>query len=137
VPAPDAGGEQGEFEEPVLDVSVLAELDRLSRDPARLMAVIETFETEGEALLARIAETVAARNHPAFAEGLHALKGNAVNVGAMRLAAACQRTEASGVLDFRQRGVDRVREIGAQLAAARQALRELSSPITNPGYSRP
>jgi len=121
----------------VLDVSVLAELDRLSRDPARLMAVIETFETEGEALLTRIAETVATRNHSAFAEGLHALKGNAVNIGAMRLAATCQHVEAAGVLDFRQRGQDRVREIDAQLDAACRALRELSSPIINPEYSRP
>jgi two-component system sensor histidine kinase RpfC len=134
-PAADVGPAQ--VEALVLDVSVLAELDRLSRDPARLMAVIETFETEGEALLARIAETVAARNHSAFAEGLHALKGNAVNVGAMRLAAACQQVEAAGVLDFRQRGMDRVREIGAQLATARRALRELSSPLNSPGFSRP
>ena len=137
VPAATAGSgpAQDEAEVPVLDVSVLAELDRLSRDPARLMAVIETFETEGEALLARIAETVATRNHSAFADGLHALKGNAVNVGAMRLAAICQQVEAAGVLDFRQQGALRVREINAQLAAARQALRELASPVTNPGYS--
>lgn len=133
VALPVADSEPAPVEAPVLDVSVLAELDRLSRDPARLMAVIETFEIEGEALLARIAETIAARNHSAFAEGLHALKGNAVNVGAMRLAAACQQVEAAGVLDFRQRGMDRVREIGAQLAAARQALRALSAPLTNPG----
>jgi len=116
---------------------VLAELDRLCRDPSRLLAVIETFETEGEAMLARIAETVAARNHPAFTEWVHALKGNAMNVGALRLAAACQRAEAAGVLDFRQQGVERVREIGEQLVAARQALRALCPVVTHPGHTGP
>ncbi|HJX17469.1 MAG TPA: ATP-binding protein [Acidiferrobacterales bacterium] len=130
-----ADGSPVETEPPTLDVSVLAELDRLSRDPTSLMVVIETFESEGETLLANIAGTVAARNHPAFMEWVHALKGNAMNVGATRLVAACQRAEAAGVLDFRQHGEDRVRELGAQLVAARQALRELTSPTANPGYS--
>jgi HPt (histidine-containing phosphotransfer) domain-containing protein len=116
---------------------VLAELDRLCRDPARFMAVIETFESEGEVLMARIAETVAARNHAAFAEWVHALKGNAMNVGALRLAAACQRAEAAGVLDFRQHGAERVRELGEQLSVARQALRALCPPVSNSGYSGP
>jgi two-component system sensor histidine kinase RpfC len=126
-----------EIETPVLDVSVLAELDRLCRDPSRFLAVIETFETEGETLLARIAETVATRNHSAFTEWVHALKGNATNVGAMQLAAACQRAEAAGVLDFRQQGLERVREIGEQLGAARQALRALCPVVTSPGKSTP
>jgi two-component system sensor histidine kinase RpfC len=126
-----------EIENPALDVSVLAELDRLCRDPARFVAVIETFETEGETILARMAETVAARNHAAFSEWVHALKGNAMNVGAMRLAATCQRAEAAGVLDFRQHGAERVREIGEQLVAARQALRALCPVATKPGHSGP
>ncbi len=135
--APDSGGALAEVEPPTLDVSVLAELDRLSRDPTSLVAVIETFETEGEALLARITETVAARNHAAFTEWVHALKGNAMNVGATRLVAACQHAEAAGVLDFRQQGVARVREIGEQLLAARQALRTLCPHVTSPGQSGP
>jgi HPt (histidine-containing phosphotransfer) domain-containing protein len=99
--------------------------------------VIETFETEGETLLAHIAETVAARNYSAFTEWVHALKGNAMNVGATRLAATCQRAEAAGVLDFRQQGVARVREIGEQLVVARKALRTLCPHVTTPGQSGP
>jgi len=135
--AAHADGSPVEAEPPTLDVSVLAELDRLSRDPTSLMAVIETFESEGEILLANISGTVAARNYPAFMEWVHALKGNAMNVGATRLVAACQRAEAAGVLDFRQHGEDRVREIGVQLAAARQALRTLCPHVTSPGQSGP
>ncbi len=140
LPMPSASADDApvtEMETPVLDASVLAELDRLCRDPSRFMAVIETFEAEGETLLARIAETVAARNHSAFAEWVHALKGNAMNVGAMQLAATCQRAEAAGVLDFRQHGAERVREIGEQLGTARQALRALCPPVTSPGRSTP
>ncbi len=137
VQAAHAESAPAEAEIPTLDISVLAELDRLSRDPSRLMAVIETFETEGETLLAHIAETVATRNHSAFAEWVHALKGNAMNVGAMQLAAACQRAEAAGVLDFRQHGPERVREIGEHLVAARQALRALCPGSDNLGHSGP
>ncbi len=135
--AAHADGSPVEAEPPTLDVSVLAELDRLSRDPSSLMAVIETFESEGESLLATIAGTVAARNYPAFTEWVHALKGNAMNVGATRLVDACQRAEAAGVLDFRQHGEDRVHEIGEQLVAARQALRTLCPHVTSPGQSGP
>jgi len=124
-------------EVPTLDVSVLAELDRLCHDPSRFIAVIETFETECEALLARIAETIATRNYAAFTEWVHALKGNAFNIGAMQLAVACQHTEAAGILDFRQRGTERVRELGELLSAARQALRALRPQATNPGHSGP
>jgi two-component system, sensor histidine kinase RpfC len=135
--APTANDAPDETKQATLDVSVLAELDRLCRDPARFMAVIETFESEGEVLMARIAETVAARNHAAFTEWVHALKGNAMNVGAMRLAAVCQRVEAAGVLDFRQHGTARAREIGEQLVVARQALRALCPIVTKPEHSGP
>ena len=137
VQAPNTDGALAEADPPTLDVSVLAELDRVSRDPTSLMAVIETFETEGETLLAHITETAAARNHSAFTEWVHALKGNAMNVGATRLVAACQRAEAAGVLDFRQQGEARVREIGEQLVAARLALRTLCPHATSPGQSGP
>ncbi|HJX17328.1 MAG TPA: ATP-binding protein [Acidiferrobacterales bacterium] len=137
VQAPNTDGALAETDPPTLDVSVLAELDRVSRDPTSLMAVIETFETEGETLLAHITETAAARNHSAFTEWVHALKGNAMNVGATRLVAACQRAEAAGVLDFRQQGEARVREIGEQLVAARLALRTLCPHATSPGQSGP
>ena len=137
LPADSVDDEPAESESPTLDISVLAELDRLCRDPSRFMAVIETFETECDALLVRIAETISARNHSAFTEWVHALKGNAMNVGAMQLASACQRIEAAGVLDFRQRGTERVRELSEQLAAARQALRALCPQDANSGRSGP
>jgi two-component system, sensor histidine kinase RpfC len=135
--APAADDAAAEAKTPVVDVSVLAELDRLSRDPSSLRTVIETFETEGETLLARIAETVVARNHAAFTEWVHALKSNAMNVGAMQLVAACQQAETAGVLDFRQHGMERVRALSEQLVAARQALRALCPHVADSGQSGP
>jgi len=135
--APATDDAPAEAMTPVVDVSVLAELDRLSRDPSSLRTVIETFETEGETLLARIAETVVARNHAAFTEWVHALKSNAMNVGAMQLVAVCQQAETAGVLDFRQQGMERVREIGEQLVTARQALRVLCPHVADSGQSGP
>jgi two-component system, sensor histidine kinase RpfC len=137
VPAPAADGALDDDEKPVLDVSVLAELDRLCRNPVKLMAVVETFETEGETLLAHIAETVAAHNHSAFMEWVRALKGNAMNIGAMRLAAICQQAEVGGVLDFRQHGAKHVHDIGEQLVTARQTLRALCPPVSDSGQSGP
>ena len=132
---PDSAPDNGE--DKVLDVSVLAELDRLWRDPVRLASIVDAFETEGETLLTRIAEAVAARNHPAFAEWVHALKGNAANVGAVQLMQACWRVEALGVLEFRRAGADLTRELRERFVLARQALRELAPPASTPGQSGP
>lgn len=121
----------------VLDVSVLAELDRLWRDPIRLTAIVEAFEAEGEALLTRIAEAVVARNHSAFAEWVHALKGNAANVGAVQLMQACRSAEALGILEFRREGAGMMRELRECFALTQQALRELVLPATTPGQSGP
>ncbi len=110
---------------PVLDVSILAELDRLCRDPVRFAAVVDAFETESEALLARLADDVTTRNHSGFAEHVHAMKGNAANVGAMQLVAACQRAEAAGVLEFRRAGAALVSELRGHYVTASRALREL------------
>jgi two-component system sensor histidine kinase RpfC len=121
----------------VLDVSVLAELDRLCRDSVRLAAVVEAFEAEGETLLARIADAVGARSHPAFAEAVHGLKGNAANVGAVQLLRACRRVEGLGILEFRREGAGLVRELRERFVVAQQALRELAPPATTPGQTNP
>jgi two-component system sensor histidine kinase RpfC len=133
----DTVHESGDAEPQVLDVSVLAELDRLCRDPVRLAMVVEAFESEGEALLTRMAEAVATRAHPAFTEWVHAMKGNAANIGAMQLMEACRRAEAAGVLEFRRDGAGTVRELREHFAAARHALRELAPPATTPERSGP
>ncbi len=127
-----AGTDAAADENSVLDVSVLTELDRLCRDPVRFAAVIDAFESESEALLARLTDDVATRNHSGFVEHIHAMKGNAANVGALQLIAACRRAEIAGVLEFRRAGAALVSELHEQFVTASRALRELI-----PGASAP
>ena len=126
-----------DIELPVLDTSVLAELDRLYHDPARLVAVFEAFETEGKVLLTAITSAAAAHNHPAFAEWVHAMKGNAANVGALRLMRACRMAEAAGVLEFRREGMALVQALREHFFAAQQALQELTPAAANPDRTGP
>jgi len=84
----------------ILDTGVLAELDRLYRNPRELTNLVAEYEREGRVLLDKIAQACATRNHPAFCDGVHALKSNAANVGAMKLMQACQQAEAAGIVEF-------------------------------------
>ncbi|UCH52453.1 MAG: response regulator, partial [Pseudomonadota bacterium] len=84
----------------VLDLSVLGELDRLYGDPREMSQVVVEYEREGLNLLARITQACDARNHPAFCDAVHALKGNAANMGGTRLMEACQQAEEGGLTHF-------------------------------------
>ena len=126
-----------EQEVPVLDLSVLAELDRLCKDAEKLAYVIDTFESEGVALLGRIANAIGARDHSEYVECIHALKGNAANVGAVQLVAACRQAETFDIIKFRREGTAALHEMHECFAAGREALRELIQPATNPGRGTP
>jgi two-component system sensor histidine kinase RpfC len=124
-------------EQAVLDLSVLGELDRVCRDPVRLSEVVETFASEGVVLLERIRAAAGGRNHSGYAEWVHALKGNAANVGAVRLAEACRRAGAVDLIGFHREGIGTSDELGASFDEALHALRDLIPPVTSPGRSGP
>jgi two-component system sensor histidine kinase RpfC len=84
----------------LVDTSVLAELDRLYRDPRELARTIAEYEREGRELLDRIARACFAGNHAAYCDAVHAFKGNAANVGASRLIRLCREAEAAGIVEF-------------------------------------
>ena len=111
----------------VLDLSVLAELDRLYGDPREMAQVVAQYEHEGRDLLGKIGQACDTRSHPAFCDAVHALKGNAANIGGSRLMEVCQQAEGGGLVSFlRERG-----ELLAQLEKAFEetlgALRSLVS----------
>lgn len=83
-----------------VDISVLADLDRLYRNPAAFNRVIEEYQREGGEALERIADACLARNHPAFCDALHSLKSHAANIGARRLMDACQSAGGIGIVEF-------------------------------------
>jgi two-component system sensor histidine kinase RpfC len=133
----DATVEPADGAEPVLDLSVLAELDRICGDPMRFAAVVDTFEAEAESLLTRLSETVRTHNYPAFLEWVHAMKGNAANVGAIQLVAACLQVETTSMIEFRRGGSEQLRQLNELFSVARQALRELAPHAGSHGQSGP
>jgi len=84
----------------LVDVSVLAELDRLYRDPRELARTISEYEREGRELLERIAHAGERRSHSDYCDAVHAFKGNAANVGANRLIQLCHEVESAGIVEF-------------------------------------
>jgi HPt (histidine-containing phosphotransfer) domain-containing protein len=84
----------------VIDVSVLAELDRIYRDPDELRTLVLAYEQEGQDVLRRLAAACNTRNHAAFCEIVHALKSNAANVGARQLMENCRAAGAVSMVEF-------------------------------------
>lgn len=134
---PSAADREAEQDIPVLDLTVLAELDRLCRDPKKLAHVVDTFESEGVALLGRIASAIGARDHAGYVEWVHALKGNAANVGAIQLVAACRKAETIDLVAFRRDGAAVLHGMHESFDSSRLALRELMQPAAGPGHGDP
>ncbi len=133
----EASATQASLDDSVLDLSMVGELDRMSRDPSGLVAVAAAFEAEGNVLLERIAEAVATRNHSAFIEWVHELKAHAATVGALQLVALCRRAASAAVLEFRRDGTRLQRELNEHFSAAQLALHELAPSLAKPEQSAP
>jgi two-component system, sensor histidine kinase RpfC len=110
---------------PILDREIIRELDRLYDDPSGIAGIVAEFERESRRLMAQLNGAVAAKNHAAFCDLLHALKGNAANVGALRLVQTCHEMERQGLLEFRRGGRHMLQRLELELAETLTALREL------------
>jgi two-component system, sensor histidine kinase RpfC len=105
-----------------LDFRILKELQHLYGSPEGVTTVIEAFETDGQMLFAKLAEAVAASDHAAFSEWMHALRGSAANVGAVRLVEACASAQTVGFIDFRRLGGQLLSDVQARFDEAVKAL---------------
>ena len=115
----------------VIDVSVLAELDRIYRDPDEFEALIQGYEREGRDVLARLVEVCKTRNHAKFCDVVHALKSNAANVGARQLMELCRSAGAMGVVEF-IRNRDRIlSELDRAFADSVTTLRHIAAASPN------
>jgi two-component system sensor histidine kinase RpfC len=117
---------------PALNTEVITELDRLYNDPTAVTHIIREFECESRRLLNDLTDAVAKKNHAAFCDLLHALKGNCANVGALRLVQVCHDIEGKGLLDFRREGEQMLRRLDNELIQVTRALRELTA-VSGPG----
>ncbi len=86
--------------EDVIDISVLAELDRIYRDPDEFEALVQGYEHEGREVLRRLTAACGTRSHAAYCDIVHALKSNAANVGARQLMELCRTAGAVGIVEF-------------------------------------
>jgi two-component system sensor histidine kinase RpfC len=78
-------------ETPPVDTSVLADLDRLSKDPTFVTRFLRGFRSDAERLVDEIVEAIANRQYEMLKDSAHALKGGAGSVGATQLAALAGR----------------------------------------------
>lgn len=106
----------------LLDQSQIETLASLYRESDRLANLITLFSTSCERLLRDARAAVKSGNHAAFVEAMHALKGNASQLGANRMALTTGRGQCSDVLEFRRDGERLVHDATAQLHESVQAL---------------
>ncbi len=114
-------------ETPLLNPEVIRELDRLYDDPSGIAGIVTEFEQESRRLLSQINGAIAKKNHAAFCDLLHALKGNGANVGAVRLVQTCEELENLGLLEFRRDGRLLLPRLEVELVETLGALRTLTT----------
>ena len=122
--------------EVVLDISVLAELDRIYSDPRELAHLVQEYEREGGEILQRIAEACRSHNHPAFCDAVHALKSNAANVGARRLMAVCSEAGVISIVEFNQYRARFLARLQEGFTGSLAALRELARSASSDGHEK-
>jgi HPt (histidine-containing phosphotransfer) domain-containing protein len=117
-------------EGPVVDPEVLGPLvARLGdRAPAFLASLLTTWETETAARLAALEAAVPAGDADEVARAAHAVKGGSASLGAVRLAAACDRLEAAGRAGDVAALPALLDGVRAEVERARSALRALYGP---------
>jgi two-component system sensor histidine kinase RpfC len=121
--------------EMVLQIDVLAELDRLYQNPRGLAQVIEGYHHEGKDLLEKIEQECRANNHAAFSEWIRALKSNAANMGAIKLIRACNEIETIGPIEFRRENLQLLARLKDAFTESLHALHELvrdAQPSSSP-----
>src|SRR5205807_1275866 len=81
--AADAGGEK------MIDHATLAELESFSCDSGFVPELVQSFVMDNDALLQQMRSRLNPFQIQAFKDLAHGMKGNAVSVGAYRLAELC------------------------------------------------
>jgi HPt (histidine-containing phosphotransfer) domain-containing protein len=108
----------------VLDQEVLRQLAALGRRRGRdvLGQSLDLFESQVPAIERALADAARAADPRDLAALAHRLKGSALALGALRLAAACERMERSGEAGAGREAALELPELLSALAATRDAL---------------
>lgn len=109
-----------------IDVTVLAELDRLYNSPDELTSMTGEYAKEGGEILQRIAKACRAQNHPAFCDEVYALKSNAANVGARNLMDTCSTVGAVDFIEFKRNHTKLLAQLQDSYINSLSALRQIA-----------
>lgn len=85
---------------PLVDADTLLSLREYSPNPAFLRTLLTGFVMEGQRHMETVQDALSRLDYPALMESLHALKGSALQLGAMRLAQLCREGEKIRVPDL-------------------------------------
>ncbi len=120
-----------------LDSSRLDEFHRLlsPRDPDLVTESIEDFLSDLGPRVRTIHQAVTDRQAEALLAAAHLLRGTAVSLGALRLAAACEMLEQAG-RDRRTEGMElELQALSDEVPRVVAALREYQTSRSTPGSS--
>lgn len=106
----------------VLDAEILANLDELGSSPAFLEKLVEVFVADNTALMSKIEAALGARNVAEFRAHMHAMKGSAASMGALRLLRLCASFGQLSDAELKLQSPALLRSLREELASAREAL---------------
>lgn len=109
---------------PVVDMTVLEDLGRLSTDSTFVERLLRGFQADTERLIAAISDGLASRHYEDVKDAAHALKGGAGSVGATQLMQLAIRLEKATYDTLRTRAVPWIEELGRAATATRNALEQ-------------
>jgi two-component system, sensor histidine kinase RpfC len=112
--------------EPSIDVAALDKLRSIDDDPAFIAQIADEFLHDGEELLIELEHSWACGDLYAFKDHAHSLRSSASYVGASRMVRLLLYCRDVSRETLAEEGYHRVREIQAEFARVRTALRELA-----------
>jgi two-component system sensor histidine kinase RpfC len=112
--------------EPSIDVAALDRLRSVDDDPAFIAQIADEFLHDGEELLVELEHSWACGDLYAFKDHAHSLRSSASYVGASRMVRLLLYCRDVSRETLAEEGYHRVREIQAEFARVRTALRELA-----------
>lgn len=129
LPREDAAGSTGDAArglEQVLDLSVLAELDRIYSDQHELGVLAQEYEREGREFVQQIAAACGANDHAGYCDAVHSLKSNAANVGARQLMEVCRAAGTVSSAEFARDRDRLLQDLDEAFLRSLAALREIA-----------
>jgi len=130
-PVPVQSAPEPEEEYPVLNATSLEDLEELGYGSDFLADLIQGFIKDGNGLLEDMQTAYAKADIASLRNVIHALKGNAGSVGAIRLYKACYETERLSRDEFRAKGAWVLQSMQDEFGRACTALMEYLKRIQN------